>query len=76
MNPASERMLVHFMFSHLPENLQGISQSCRNLAVEMASILDSDNPIAGAEVTVGLRRLLEAKDCFVRAKVHLLKSKE
>lgn len=71
MNQASERMLVHLSFEHLSVPLQAISQPICELAVVMAKNLDSDNPTAAAEVTTGLRKLLEAKDCFVRARVVL-----
>ena len=62
MHPASEQVLQYFEYEHLPMPLRGISQSCCELAYEMANQLP-ENP----EVTVGLRKLLEAKDCFVRA---------
>lgn len=68
MNAASERMLQHFTYEHLPEPLKGISAACARLALELATALDSADPVAGAEVTTGLRKLLEAKDCFVRAR--------
>jgi len=55
-------MLKFFEFDHLPEKLQDISRPCAILADEMVEAL-SDGP----ELTVGLRKLLEAKDCFVRA---------
>jgi Escherichia/Staphylococcus phage prohead protease len=71
MNPSSARMLEHFYYAHLPTVLQSISQPIAELAIVMAENLDSDNPIAAAEVTTGLRKLLEAKDCFVRAGVAL-----
>lgn len=71
MNPASVRMLKHFSFTHLPKDLQFISRAIGELATMLAENLDSDDPLVGAEVTTGLRKLLEAKDCFVRAKVHL-----
>ncbi len=71
MNPSSERMLKHFTYEHLPESLQEVSKVCCDLAEDMATLLDSTDPIVGAEVTSGLRKLLEAKDCFVRAKVNL-----
>lgn len=63
MNPAYQRVLQYFSYHHLPEHLQAISKPCADLANLMAGMLVSDN----AEVTVGLRKLLEAKDCFVRA---------
>ena len=71
MNPASERMLAHFEYEHLPEHLQTVSHAVCDLAVNMATDLDSNDPVVGAEVTTGLRKLLEAKDCFVRARLHL-----
>ena len=71
MNPASARMLEHFTFDHLPSSTQQVSSACTALARHMATHLDSDDPGAGAEVTAGLRKLLEAKDCFVRARVLL-----
>jgi hypothetical protein len=75
MNPASERLLTHFTYGHLPEPLQQVSKACAALAIAMAESLDSTDPIAGAEVTTGLRRILEAKDCFVRARVALERHK-
>ncbi len=57
-------LLGLFAFAHLPERLQGVSRPCALLAVLMARILPD-----GPELTVGLRKLLEAKDCFVRAAV-------
>ena len=53
-----------FQYSHLPEHLQEPSRSCAELAEKMNSTL-----IESAEKTAGLRKLLEAKDCFVRAKL-------
>lgn len=47
---------------HLPPYLQAISAPCRDLAFDIATSLP-DNP----ELTAGLRKLLEAKDAFVRA---------
>jgi len=69
MNPASERLLRHFTYGHLPEPLKPISKAVATLAINMAETLDSEDPVVGAEVTTGLRKLLEAKDCFVRARV-------
>ena len=71
MNAASVRLLRHFVCEHLPSALAAVSKPCGALAEEMAEALDSPNPTAGAEVTTGLRKLLEAKDCFVRAAVIL-----
>jgi hypothetical protein len=54
-------MLRFFAWAHLPERLQPVSQACAQLAEEMDRLPDC------AEKTAGLRKLLEAKDCFVRA---------
>jgi len=65
MNSTYQRVLQYFTWSHLPENLQSVSEPCSRLAYLMVTTTDgTTNP---AEVTVGLRKLLEAKDCFVRA---------
>jgi hypothetical protein len=61
MHPATEAILKYFEYDHLPPDLQAISAPFRDLAYDMAETMD------GAEVTAGLRKLLEAKDCFVRA---------
>ena len=58
------RMMRWFGFKHLPEHLQGVSEECHNLAEFMDRYLPE-----GAEKAAGLRKLLEAKDCFVRAKL-------
>jgi translation elongation factor EF-G len=56
-------ILKYFAYSHLPERLQQISEPLCNVALWAADELD------GPELLAGLRKLLEAKDCFVRAKV-------
>jgi len=63
MNPI-ESILRHFAYSHLPAHLQAISAPICELAKKMAAELPMD-----PETTVGLRKLLEAKDCFVRARL-------
>lgn len=55
-------ILRFFTYSHLPERLQAISRPIGELAYEMASHGGATND----EVAAGLRKLLEAKDCFVR----------
>jgi len=55
-------ILKYFTYKHLPEEQQNISRSF----CEMATALDGDLP-DGPEKSAGLRKLLEAKDCFVRA---------
>lgn len=62
------RLMQFFTFEHLPDHLKEVSQLCGKLAQQMDTILPET-----AEKTAGLRKLLEAKDCFVRA---LLEKKE
>lgn len=57
------KLLKWFDFAHLPKDLQVVSAKC----FELASSIDALLPDS-AEKTAGLRKLLEAKDCFVRAK--------
>lgn len=56
------RLMQFFKHDHLPPHLQEPSKSCAELATKMDETLAE-----GAEKTAGLRKLLEAKDCFVRA---------
>ncbi|WP_385618501.1 hypothetical protein PXH67_06185 [Streptomyces sp. P8-A8] len=63
-HPATKHLLRFFEHAHLPEHLQAVSQPCGDLARQMADELPD-----GPELSAGLRRLLEAKDCFVRAAV-------
>jgi len=57
-------LLRFFEYDHLPPNLKEISAPICQLAHDMVEVLPED-----AETTAGLRKLLEAKDCFVRAKL-------
>lgn len=57
-------IMKYFAYSHLPAHLQAISKPIAELAEKM----DSELP-EGAEKSAGLRKLLEAKDCFVRAEL-------
>lgn len=58
------RMLKWFRFAHLPQHLQEVSAPAAELAARMDEALPES-----AEKTAGMRKLLEAKDCFVRAKL-------
>jgi hypothetical protein len=60
-----ERMMKWFEFGHLPEHLQVVSSGFYGLACSMCALVDS-----GPERTVALRKLLEAKDAAVRAKLN------
>ena len=62
---ATDRMLQFFAYEHLPAHLQAISKPFGDLARHMVDTLPS-NP----ERTAGLRKLLEAKDCAVRASIY------
>lgn len=59
-----EYLLQFFAYSHLPEHLQAISKPFGELADKIVETLPK-NP----ERTVALRKLLEAKDCAVRAQL-------
>jgi hypothetical protein len=57
-----DNLLSYFEFSHLPPHLQSVSKEFHTIAHLMVNRLtDSD------EFRTGLRKLLEAKDCMVRA---------
>jgi len=64
-NPASIHLypiFKYFKYDHLPEHLQKPSKAI----CEVAETMINDIP-DGPEKSAGLRKLLEAKDCFVRA---------
>lgn len=60
-----ERMLKWFEFSHLPEHLREVSAPFSGLAKKVAEMCEP-----GPERTVALRKLLEAKDAAVRARLN------
>lgn len=60
-----EPMLQFFVWGHLREDLQEFSRPFCNLAEAIVNTLPR-NP----ERTVALRKLLEAKDCAIRAKLY------
>lgn len=61
-HPAVAGVLRFFAFEHLPPKLQDVSRPFGDLAKMMAARAP-ESP----ETTVALRKLLEAKDAFVRA---------
>lgn len=70
-NPTKEKqmgdqefLLQFFGYSHLPEKLQNISKPFGDLAQQIVDTLPKN-----AERTTALRKLLEAKDCAVRANI-------
>lgn len=60
--PDKEDLMQFFGFDHLPQHLQGVSRPFADLANQIVLTLPR-NP----ERTTALRKLLEAKDCAVRA---------
>lgn len=63
-NLATRELLSFFTWHHLPAYLMPLSEACQLLAQLMVELLPDSR-----ELTVGLRKLLEAKDCFVRAQL-------
>jgi len=61
----AEYLMQFFEYAHLPEKLQAVSKPFCDLAQSLLAL--PRNP----ERTTALRKLLEAKDCAVRA--HLFK---
>jgi len=62
LHPSTAQILRYFAWDHLPERLQVVSRPFGDLAAMMVNSLPQ-----GPELTAGLRKLLEAKDCAVRA---------
>ena len=62
---STEPLLQFFLWGHLPEPLQAVSRPFGELAAKIVEMLPR-NP----ERTVALRKLLEAKDCAVRAQLY------
>lgn len=52
----------YFAYAHLPPHLQTVSKPLGELAEQLEAMLPD-----GPEKSAGMRKLLEAKDCFVRA---------
>jgi hypothetical protein len=61
-HPSTQQIARYFGYEHLKSPLREVSRQCHDLAEQMISDLPD-----GPELTAGLRKLLEAKDCFVRA---------
>ena len=55
-------MIKYFAYTHLPARLQAVSKPIGELAEKVEAELPD-----GPEKIAGMRKLLEAKDCFVRA---------
>lgn len=61
----TDPMMQFFAYAHLPAHLQEVSKPYGELAQQMVDTLPR-NP----ERTVALRKLLESKDCAVRARLY------
>lgn len=64
MTDTPDPMIQFFAYEHLPAHLQEHSKPFGDLAAHLVATLPR-NP----ERTVALRKLLEAKDCAVRARL-------
>ena len=60
--------IKYFAYAHLPAHLQAVSKPIGELAEKLEAELPD-----GPEKSAGMRKLLEAKDCFVRAALDTLK---
>lgn len=58
-------IMKYFAYEHLPAHLQEVSKPIGDLAKQLDESLTD-----GAEKSAGLRKLLEAKDALVRAKLN------
>lgn len=70
MHPSTAAILRHFEYAHLPVALREASVPFYRLANSLAATYD------GPELTTALRKLLEAKDCAVRAAVTQLQTND
>ena len=58
--------IKYFAFAHLPPKLQAVSKPLGELAEKLEALLPD-----GPEKSAGMRKLLEAKDCFVRCAIDM-----
>lgn len=63
-HPGTQHFASLFAYDHLPPHLRDISAQISVVAQNMV-----DHLADGPELTAGLRKLVEAKDCFVRQAV-------
>lgn len=66
MEQSKYPILQYFGYEHLPEPLRSVSEPFAKLALSVAEVLPSN-----AETSTCLRKLLEAKDCAVRAALEI-----
>lgn len=63
--------IKYFAYSHLPPKLQAVSKPIGDLAQELEAMLPD-----GPEKSAAMRKLLEAKDCFVRCALDMPTTQE
>jgi hypothetical protein len=63
-HPSVAEKMNFFECQHLPEPLFSVANNVRTLAHEILATVE-DHP----QLALGLQRLIDAKDCFVRAAV-------
>lgn len=63
-HPSVDHLLQFFTYDHLPDHLQAISRPFADLAHSLIA-----QGLQGPELSAALRKLLEAKDCAVRARL-------
>lgn len=63
-HPGTEHLLSLFDYEHLPPHLREVSKQLAEVVAYLTGLLCD-----GPELTAGLRKLVEAKDCFVRQAV-------
>ena len=64
-HPNVQSLIRYFNYEHLPPKQAAIAEKFRDIALDMA------DKLSGPELTAGLRKLLESKDCMVRASLDL-----
>lgn len=62
MNEADQKLLEYFNYEHLPERLKQVSYQFSILSEHIILTIEP-----GDQRTQALRKLLESKDCAVRA---------
>lgn len=63
-HPSVRHFAPLFAYGHLPAHLRGVSELLAVAAAKVCNMLRD-----GVELSAGLRRLVEAKDCLVRQAV-------
>jgi hypothetical protein len=67
----STEKLRWFEYSHLPYEIREVAEHIAHIAHEISDMIP-DHP----QLVLGLQKLIEAKDCFVRAAIAARDSKE